>query len=137
MKKYYRGYNEVKNKGKNVQDAHEAIRPTRANYSPESVKEFLTNDEYKLYSLIYARALSSLMSNALVEDQKLKIDNNGYIFEVGGERILFDGYMKIYGDYEGNDAKSLPAFTVGQILKNPEISSEQKFTSPATRYSES
>ena len=134
--KYYRGYNEVKNKGKNVQDAHEAIRPTRANYSPESVKEFLTNDEYKLYSLIYARALSSLMSNALVEDQKLKIDNNGYIFEVGGERILFDGYMKIYGDYEGNDAKSLPAFTVGQILKNPEISSEQKCTSPATRYSE-
>lgn len=134
--KYYRGYKDFKNKGKNVQDAHEAIRPTRASYSPESVKDYLSNDEYKLYSLIYARALSSLMTNALVEDQKLKINNNDYIFEVSGEKVLFDGYMKIYGDYETSDAKTLPNFTIGQSLKNPEINSEQKFTSPSTRYSE-
>lgn len=134
--KYYRGYKDFKNKGKNVQDAHEAIRPTRAAYTPESVKEYLSNDEFKLYSLIYARALSSLMSNAIVEDQKLKINNNDYIFEVSGEKVIFDGYMKIYGDYEASDAKTLPNFTIGQCLKNPEINSEQKFTSPSTRYSE-
>lgn len=134
--KYYRGYKDFKNKGKNVQDAHEAIRPTRATYTPESVKEYLSNDEFKLYSLIYARALSSLMSNAIVEDQKLKINNNDYIFEVSGEKVIFDGYMKIYGDYEASDAKTLPNFTIEQCLKNSEINSEQKFTSPSTRYSE-
>ena len=134
--KYYRGYVAFKNKGKNVQDAHEAIRPSKLSYTPESVKEYLTNDAYKLYSLIYARALSALMSNALVEDEKIKIDNNGYIFEANGEKVLFDGYLKVYGDYEASEAKKLPEFSVGQVLKNPEIVPEQKFTNPPLRYSE-
>ena len=134
--KYYRGYVAFKNKGKNVQDAHEAIRPSKLSYTPESVKDYLTNDAYKLYSLIYARALSALMSNALVEDEKIKIDNNGYIFEANGEKVLFDGYLKVYGDYETSEAKKLPEFNVGQVLKNPEIVPEQKFTNPPLRYSE-
>lgn len=134
--KYYRGYKDFKNKGKNVQDAHEAIRPTKVSYTPENVKAYLTNDEFKLYSLIYARALSCLMSNALVEDEKLKIENNGYIFEVSGEKVLFDGYLKVYGNYEASEAKTLPEFKEGQTLKNSEVVSEQKFTTPPTRYSE-
>ena len=134
--KYYRGYKDFKNKGKNVQDAHEAIRPTKVSYTPESVKAYLSNDEFKLYSLIYARALSSLMSNALVEDEKLRIENNGYIFEVSGEKVLFDGYLKVYSNYEASEAKTLPEFKEGQVLKNTEVVSEQKFTTPPTRYSE-
>lgn len=133
---YYRGYKVFVNKGKNVQDAHEAIRPSNVNNTPESVKDYLSSDEYKLYSLIYYRALASLMTNATVEDEKVKIDNNGYIFEVAGERVVFDGYLKAYGKYESSDIKTLPEFEEKEILKQPKILTEQKFTSPPSRYSE-
>jgi len=86
--------------------------------------------------LIYYRALASLMTDALVEDQKLKIENNGYIFEAGGVRVLFDGYLQVYGEYEADEEKALPEFTPGEIIKDVNITSEQKFTSPPMRYSE-
>jgi len=135
--KYYHGYRKFESKSKNVQDAHEAIRPSSLVNTPESVKSSLSNDEYKLYSLIYKRALSALMADATIEDQKLKIDNNGYIFEAGGEKVIFDGYLKVYGVYEANESKSLPDFTVGEILKDAEVLTEQKFTNPPLRFSES
>ena len=97
-KEYYRGSRASKEKGKNVQDAHEAIRPTSLKYAPESVKAYLSNDEYRLYSLIYYRALASQMSDAVVEDQKIRIENRGYVFEADGERIVFDGFLKVYGN---------------------------------------
>lgn len=134
--KYYQGYRKYSSKAKNVQDAHEAIRPTTLKYTPEKVKEHLTNDEFKLYSLIYYRALASLMSSAIVEDLKIKIENNGYIFETEGEKIIFDGYLKVYGKYETDTEKILPEFAEGEIIKNPEITPEQKFTSPPQRYTE-
>ena len=83
---YYKGYVQASSKDKNVQDAHEAIRPSKLDYTPESIKKYLTNDEFKLYNLIYTKALASLMSPAIIEDEKIKIDNNGYIFEATGER---------------------------------------------------
>lgn len=132
--KYYNGYSDT-SKGKNVQDAHEAIRPSKVEYTPESVKAYLSNDEYKLYNLIYNRVLASLMAPALIEDQKVKIDNNGYTFETNGEVVKFDGYMKIYQDVE-DDLKSLPDFEIGEEISKPNISSEQKFTNPPSRYSE-
>jgi len=135
-KEYYNGYKSPKSKSKNVQDAHEAIRPTSLNYTPESIKKFLTKDEFKLYSLIYARALSSLMSNAIIEDEKVIVDNNGYFFELGGERIVFDGFLKVYGEYDNANYKELPKFSVGEELKDTEIITEQKFTNPPSRYSE-
>ncbi len=131
---YYKGYFE-KNKGKNVQDAHEAIRPTRVFYKPEEVKPYLDNDEIKLYSLIYSRAMASLMANAVVEDQKVLIENNGYIFEANGEKTIFDGYLGIYKDTE-EDIKSLPDLKEGQVLKGASATSEQKFTNPPLRYNE-
>ena len=131
---YYRGYTDS-SKGKNVQDAHEAIRPSKVEYTPESVKGYLSNDEYKLYNLIYNRVLAALMAPALIEDQKVKIDNNGYTFETNGEVVKFDGYMKIYQDVD-DELKSLPDFEIGEEISKPSVSSEQKFTNPPSRYSE-
>ena len=133
---YYKGYAATRQKGKNIQDAHEAIRPSDLKYTPEYVKNYLSNDEYKLYSMIYYRALASLMSNAVVEDQKIKIDNNGYTFEANGEKVLFDGYLKVYGNFEADSEKSLPLFSVGDVVKNPKVTADQKFTNPPLRYSE-
>lgn len=133
---YYNGYKET-NKGKNVQDAHEAIRPSKIDYTPESVKPYLSNDEYRLYNLIYSRVLASLMKPAIIEDQKIRIDNNGYIFELNGEMVKFDGYMKVYLESDAtSDLKSLPEFSLNERLQKTSVSGEQKFTCPPLRYTE-
>ena len=136
-KSYYKGYEHVDKKSKNIQDAHEAIRPSNLKYTPESVKDYLSSDEYKLYTLIFDRAVSSLMSNAIVEDEKVIINNNSYQFELNGERIVFDGYLKLFSKYESDDTKVLPEFEKGEIIKNPKLDSLQKFTNPPLRYNES
>jgi DNA topoisomerase-1 len=86
--------------------------------------------------MIYDRAVSSLMSKAKVLDEKVIIDNNGYAFELNGEKILFDGYLKVFNKYETEDTKALPDFIIGDVLKNPTLEKEQKFTNPPLRYSE-
>ncbi|HHZ18121.1 MAG TPA: type I DNA topoisomerase [Acholeplasmataceae bacterium] len=135
-KEYFAGYYKT-NKGKNVQDAHEAIRPTSLRYTPEAVKKFLSADEYKIYSLIYYRAVCALMSAALVEDEKVLIENNGYIFEITGEKVLFAGYLRLFAPYETSSGKALPPFENGEVLENVTPVPEQKFTSPPQRYTES
>ncbi len=136
-KEYYKGYNHIDNKSKNIQDAHEAIRPSSLKYRPEDIKEYLSNDEFKLYSLIFDRAVSCLMANALVEDEKVTINNNGYQFELSGERILFDGYLKLFSKYEEDESKKLPEFVNGEIIKKSKLEASQKFTNPPLRYNES
>ena len=126
----------VSKKGKNIQDAHEAIRPSKLSYTPDSIKKYLSNDEYKLYSMIYDRAVSSLMSKAKVLDEKVLINNNGYSFELNGEKVLFDGYLKVFNKYETEDTKALPEFVIEEVIKNPVLDKEQKFTNPPLRYSE-
>lgn len=134
---YYKGYTDgPKKNDNNVQDAHEAIRPSRLSYTPQSIKQYLSNDEYKLYNLIYCRALAALMKSAVVELQNLRINNNGYKFDVSGELIKFDGYLKVYGNFEDDDQKSLPEMNVGEVISNGTINPEQKFTSPPSRYTE-
>lgn len=133
---YYKGYTDNSKKEKNVQDAHEAIRPSKLSYTPASIKQYLSNDEYKLYNLIYTKALATMMSPAIIEDEKIKIDNNGYVFEANGERIKFDGYLKIYQDPDDENSKTLPEMEVGEELQKTSIVSEQKFTNPPVRYSE-
>lgn len=137
--KYYKGTKKVPSKTQNVQDAHEAIRPTNINYTPESVKKYLNSEEFKLYSLIYNRTLASLMSDAVVEDTKVEVVNNIYVFILDGEKIQFDGYLKVYEEFDIDDNetnKSLPDFEVGEKLTLHELNSLQKFTSPPSRYSE-
>ena len=126
----------ISKKGKNIQDAHEAIRPSKLSYTPDSIKKYLTNDEYKLYSMIYDRSVSSLMSKAKVLGEQVVINNNGYSFELTGEKVLFDGYLKVFNKYETEDTKALPEFTIGEEIKNPVLEKEQKFTNPPLRYSE-
>lgn len=135
-KEYYHGYRKYQSKAKNVQDAHEAIRPSSLKNTPANIKQYLSNDEFKLYSLIYYQALGALMSDAIVEDQKIKINNNGYIFEATGERIIFNGFLAAYGNYDDDETKSLPRFKEGEKLIDAELITEQKFTSPPLRYSE-
>ena len=134
----YLGVVKKPKKTENVQDAHEAIRPTSITRTPEAVKSYLSNDEFKLYSMIYKRALSSLMKDAKEEVTSVVLDNNDYKFKTTGSVIKFDGYLKVYGDYEDKDIKLLPPFDKYKtnVLVSNEIIKEQHFTKPKPRYTE-
>lgn len=139
-KEYFKGVKKS-NKTKNVQDAHEAIRPTDITRTPESIKKYLSLEDYKIYSLIYNRALASLMSDAVVEDTKVDITNNGYIFNVNGEITVYDGFLKVYEETsieaENEDELNiLPDMQVGELLIKEKLEKEQKFTLPPYRYTE-
>lgn len=124
-------------KKENVQDAHEAIRPTSIYRTPQSVKKYLSNDEYKIYSIIYARALASLMKDAKVLATSVVLDNNNYQFKTTGQILIFDGYLKVYGEYTTNNDVILPDFDkYNGIVSTDDVTSEQKFTKPASRYTE-
>jgi len=134
--KYYKGYQKFKTNTKNVQDAHEAIRPSNLDNTPESLKSYLSADEFKLYEMIYDRAVSSLMADAIVEAEDVIIENNGFKFGLAGEKTIFDGYLKQVSKYEDDDTKALPELNEGDIIKNAKVESIQKFTNPPLRYSE-
>ena len=132
----YVGSVKVNKKNDNIQDAHEAIRPTSIKRTPESIKKYLTNDEYKVYSIIYYRALASLMKDAKVLQTSVTLDNNNYQFKSTGQITRFDGFMKVYSDYMSSDDKELPKLSVGDILNSDKITKEQHFTKPLPRYTE-
>jgi len=125
-------------KNDNVQDAHEAIRPTSIKRTPESVKKYLSEEEYKLYSLIYARALASLMADAKANGTTIVLENNCYTFKATGSVIVFDGYLKVYGAYSKSEDVILPDLSTykSKIVISDDIVGEQHFTKPAPRYTE-
>lgn len=124
-------------KSENVQDAHEAIRPTSIYRTPESVKKNLSNDEFKIYSIIYARALASLMKDAKVLATTVILDNNNYKFKTTGQILTFDGFLKVYGDYSVSNDIILPDFDKYKgIVSTKDVITEQKFTKPVSRYTE-
>jgi DNA topoisomerase-1 len=134
----YVGYVKSQKEKDNVQDAHEGIRPTDINRTPELIKDYLTNDEYKLYSLIYYRALASLMKDATCKTTTIILDNNNYKFKTTGSILVFDGYLKVYSRYEDNTDTILPPldeYKSNVILSNS-IEKEQHFTKPKSRYTE-
>lgn len=135
----YVGYVKKSNKTENVQDAHEAIRPTSINRVPEKIKEYLTSDEYKLYRLIYYRALASLMKDAKVEVTTVVLDNNNYQFKASGQVLIFDGYLKVYSDYEESEDKILPDFSTykSSVIAANNIEYTSHMTKPPARYTES
>lgn len=137
--KDYVGYVKKSKKTENVQDAHEGIRPTSIMRTPEEVRQFLSNDEYKLYRLIYVRALASLMAPAKTNNTTVILDNNNYQFKATGQIITFDGYLRIYKDYESTKEDILPPFDTYQsnVLVSKDIEKEQHFTQPPARYTES
>lgn len=136
--KEYVGSVKVSKKKDNVQDAHEAIRPTSIKRTPESVKPYLSNDEFKLYRMIYYRTLASLMKAAQALNTTVILDNNDYQFKASGQIITFDGYLKVYKDYEDTKDKELPPLDTykSKILISQDIESEQHFTQPPARYTE-
>ncbi len=136
--KDYVGRVKITKKKENVQDAHEAIRPTNIQRTPESVKEYLSNDEYKLYRMIYYRALASLMSDAKTSNTTVILDNNNYQFKATGSVLIFDGYLKVYSDYEDNNDVILPEFEKynSSIIVTDDVSKEQHFTKAPPRYTE-
>ena len=137
--KEYVGFAKVGKKNANIQDAHEGIRPTSINRTPESVKPYLSNDEYKLYKLIYTRALASIMADAKVKVTTVTFLNNDYLFKTTGSVLVFDGYLKVYKEYEDSEDKILPDFKSFQsnVLVADAINKSQHFTKPASRYTES
>ncbi|HIS87351.1 MAG TPA: type I DNA topoisomerase [Candidatus Caccenecus avistercoris] len=123
---------------KGAQDAHEAIRPTSIMRTPESIKEYLSNDEYKLYRLIYIRSLAYLMSSAKTLATTVNLENNGYMFKATGSVLKFDGYLKVYSEYEDNEDVILPDFKNynSDVVIADKIEKFQHFTKPAPRYTE-
>lgn len=135
----YIGYVKTGKKNENMQDAHEGIRPTSINRTPESVKAYLSNDEYKLYRLIYIRALASLMKDAKTLATTVILENNGYTFKATGSVLKFDGYLKVYQEYEDSEDVVLPDFKnyKSDVITADKIDKIQHFTKPAPRYTES
>ncbi len=122
-----------------AQDAHEAIRPTYIEIKPDQIKESLTNDQYKLYKLIYNRFLASQMKSAIFDTLAITINANNYNFKANGQAIKFKGFMTLY--VEGTDEKEdvvgqIPLLEVAQEVKKEKIDSKQSFTEPPPRYTE-
>lgn len=134
--KKYVGYVKQSKKKENVQDAHEAIRPTSILRNPLDIKQYLSNDEFKLYSLIYKRTLASLMSDATVNQTTIIFDNNDYKFKTTGSVLLFEGYLKVYSDYESREDKILPEIGDNEVCYTTNVESTQHFTQPPARYTE-
>ena len=123
-------------KKQNTQDAHEAIRPSYVDKTPESIKKYLTSEQYKLYKLIWDRFMASQMSNAKVKNLTVDVLADKYIFKMGSSKIVFDGFTKIYADTDDVVAKKFPDLKEGDVLELNKLDPEQHFTQPPSRYSE-
>ncbi len=124
---------------KGAQDAHEAIRPSVPSLSPDSVKAFLTNDQYRLYKLIWERFIASLMASCVQDTCQAEITAGNYVFKAAGHTVRFDGYTTLYvesRDEEDEVGGALPPLTEGQTLSLCELQSAQHFTQPPSRYNE-
>ncbi|WP_169753315.1 type I DNA topoisomerase [Campylobacter mucosalis] len=121
-------------KSKGAQEAHEAIRPTNLDFTPEIAAKFLEKDALKLYTLIYNRFLASQMSQSISQTQNVYAKSNNGEFKLSGKKVLFDGFYKVYGDADKD--KILPNFSVGDELKMQSIKDSEHFTEPPARYSE-
>lgn len=131
----YASNNVFSNKNKDIQDAHEAIRPADVNLEPENIKDSLTNDQFKLYKLIWNRFLASQMSPAEYDTTSVSINNGDYEFKASGSRLVFDGWRKIYQVSSEKDS-FVPELSEGQELDCKKLIKEQKFTQPPFRYTE-
>ena len=124
---------------KNAQDAHEAIRPSLPELTPDRVKASLTTDQFKIYKLIWERFIASQMANALLDTVSVTIEAEGCTFKASGYSVKFDGFTKLYEekkDSEEENNKMLPPINKEDILKLKEILGNQHFTQPPSRFTE-
>ena len=135
--KEYLGKNVYSNKKKDIQDAHEAIRPSNISLEPEAIKDSLSNDQFKLYRLIWCRFMASQMTAAKFDNLQVEIENGDYTFKTTGSKLLFDGYQRVYKRSMDEDKdKILPALEKGELLDLIGLGGEQNFTQPPARYTE-
>ena len=138
--KYYPATTNVYVKGKqNVQDAHEAIRPSYPERTPESIKQYLSVEQYKLYKLIWDKFMSSQMAPAEIANKTIDIKAGDYNLKAGTSKILFDGFLKLYNDAEEDEKEAdakIPDLEKGDKVKCKEILPKQHFTQPPPRYNE-
>ena len=123
-----------KTKSSSAQEAHEAIRPVDVRLTPEDLKNYLTKDELKLYTLIYNRFLASQMKDAKYETQNIYLTSEKGEFKISGKRLIFDGFYKVYGKPSADNL--LPEFKENEELKAEEVKATQHFTKPPERFSE-
>ena len=123
--------------GKNVQDAHEAIRPSYIDRTPDSIKQYLTSEQYRLYKLIWSRFIASQMENAKVKNTSVDIEAGDYLFKTGTSKVVFDGFLKVYNDSDDEqDQSKIPDLQQGDEVKLQKIDPKQHFTQPPPRYTE-
>lgn len=128
-------------KSNDAQDAHEGIRPTYIYITPESIKDSLTADQYKLYRLVYTRFLASQMSSAIYDTINVDIDVNKYNFKASGQNLKFKGFMTLYvegkdNEQEDEESTTIPKLKNGQEVIKKKLDSKQSFTEPPARYTE-
>ncbi len=139
--KYYpeQPNNYVKGK-QNVQDAHEAIRPSYPERTPESIKKYLDNDQYKLYKLIWEKFMSSQMAPAEIANKTIEITSGDYTLRAGTSKVTFDGFLTLYNDAEEDEEKEsdakIPDLNKGDKVVSKKINPKQHFTQPPPRYNE-
>lgn len=146
--KYYPDKTRVYRSKTNAQDAHEAIRPSKVTIEPSQIKKYLSNDQFKLYKLIWERFVASQMASAELNTVVVDIENNGYIFRTSGYNVKFPGYMAIYQESVEESQKNMddvfnpeknskiPDITADEILYKSEVAPAQHFTEPPLRYDE-
>ena len=133
----YSGNTFFSNKKKDIQDAHEAIRPSYINLHPDDIKESLTADQYKLYRLIWSRFIASRMSEAVYDSVAADIENGDYMFRATGSKLVFDGFLKVYQTApEEDEGRLLPGLSEGEELDKNGLDAEQGFTQPPPRFTE-
>jgi len=122
---------------KNVQDAHEAIRPSYPERTPDSIKQYLTPEQYKLYKLIWNKFMASQMANALVANKSVEITAGDCVLKTGTSKVLFDGYLKLYSDNDEDEVLAkIPDLNKDDVVACKEVLPKQHFTQPPPRYSE-
>ncbi len=138
--KYYPETPNIYTKGKqNVQDAHEAIRPSYPERTPESIKKYLDNDQFKLYKLIWNKFMSSQMANAEIANKSIEIKAGDCILKAGTSKVTFDGFLKLYNDAEEDEQEAeskIPDLEKGDKVVCKKINPKQHFTQPPPRYNE-
>lgn len=132
----YSANNIFSNKKKDIQDAHEAIRPAIIELEPEIIKDSLTADQFKLYKLIWNRFMASQMSQSKSNSMQVNIANGIYGFKANGSELLFDGFRRLYNAADDEGAKLLPSLEKDEKLKAESLKGEQSFTQPPARYTE-
>ena len=120
----------------NAQDAHEAIRPSYIDKIPDEIKGSLTNDQYKLYKLIWERFIASQMAEAVYDTVSVDIEAGNFMFKASGSTLRFPGFLSVYYVEDDEDSEKLPELIKGQVLNLKKIDSKQHFTQPPARYTE-